>query len=68
MIPAHFMRDDLTGVALATIFFGLLFIPPGFAIAWVFDLLNFRTISTGWRMVSALAISVAMVPGIEFLL
>ncbi len=68
MIPAHFMRDDLFGVALATLLFGLLFIPPGFAIAWLFDLLNFRTASTGWRIVTALAISVAIVPAIEFLL
>ncbi len=68
MPPAHFMRDDLAGVALATLLFGLLFIPPGFAIAWAFNLLSFRTISTGWRIVSGLAISVAMVPAIEFLL
>jgi hypothetical protein len=68
MPPAHFMRDDLLGVALATLLFGLLFIPPGFAIAWLFDLLNFRSASTGWRIITALQISVAMVPAIEFLL
>jgi hypothetical protein len=68
MPPAHFMRDDLLGVALATLLFGLLFIPPGFAIAWLFDLLDFRSATSGWRIVCGLAISVAMVPAIEFLL
>lgn len=68
MPPAHFMRDDLIGVALATLLFGLLFIPPGFAIAWLFDLLDFRTSTPGARLISALAISVAIVPAIEFLL
>lgn len=68
MPPPHFMRDDLLGVALATILFGLLFIPPGFTIAWAFDLLNFRTSSPGWRLVIGLAVSVAIVPAIEFLL
>jgi len=68
MPPAHFMRDDLAGVALATVLFGLLFIPPGFAIGWAFDLFNFRTVSTGWRIVAGLALSVAMAPVIEFLL
>jgi len=68
MPPAHFMRDDLAGVALATLLFGLLFIPPGIAIAWAFDLFNFRTVSSGWRILAGLAISVAMVPAIEFLL
>ena len=68
MPPAHFMRDDLLGVALATILFGLLFIPPGFAIAWLFDLLDFRSATPGSRLVSGLAISVALVPAIEFLL
>src|SRR5580658_8772777 len=68
MPPAHFMRDDLAGVALATLLFGLLFIPPGIAIAWAFDFFNFRTASTGWRVVAGLAISVAMVPVVEFLL
>jgi hypothetical protein len=62
------MRDDLAGVALATFLFGLLFIPPGFAIGWAFDLFNFRTASAGWRIISGLAISVAMAPAIEFLL
>jgi hypothetical protein len=68
MPPAHFMRDDLAGVALATLLFGLLFMPPGIAIAWAFDLFNFRTASAGWRILAGLAISVAMVPAIEFLL
>lgn len=67
MPPAHFMRDDLLGVALATLLFGLLFIPPGFAIAWAFDLFDFRAASQGWRIIAALAISVGIVPAIEFL-
>jgi hypothetical protein len=62
------MRDDLVGVALAILLFGLLFIPPGFAIAWAFDLLDFRASSPGWRMVVGLAVSVSMVTAIEFLL
>jgi hypothetical protein len=65
---AHFTRDDLTGVALATVLFGLLFIPPGFAIAWLSDLFDFRKASRGWQVVVGLAVSVAIVPVIEFLL
>jgi hypothetical protein len=68
MPPAHFMRDDLLGVALATLLFALLLIPPGFTIAWLFDLLSFRNSSPGWKIAVGLAVSVAMVPGIEFLL
>ncbi len=64
----NFMRDDLAGVALATVLFALLLIPPGYTIAWLLDLLNFRGSSPGWRIVVSLAVSVAMVPGIEFLL
>jgi hypothetical protein len=68
MHPAHFMRDDLTGVALATVLLGLLLIPPGFTIAWIFDLLNFRASSPAWKIVLGLGVSVAMVPAIDFLL
>jgi len=64
----HFMRDDLAGAALATLLFGLIFIPPGYAIAWIYDLLHFRASSPRWRIVVGFALSVAMVPGIEFLL
>ena len=67
MNPAHFMRDDLIGVAVATLLFGLLFIPPGYAIAWLFDLLDFRKVSPAWRILLGLAVSVSMVPAIEFL-
>lgn len=68
MNSAHFMRDDLVGVALATLLFGLLFIPPGYTVAWLFDLFDFRKASPGWQIVVGLALSVSMVPVIEFLL
>ncbi len=68
MTPAHFTRDDLAGVALATLLFGFLFVPPGFALAWRFDLLEFRKASRGWQFALGLAISVAIVPAVEFLL
>jgi hypothetical protein len=68
MNSAHLMRDDFFGVALATLLFSLLFIPPGFAVAWLFDLFDFRKASAAWRIVVGLAVSIAMVPAIEFLL
>ena len=68
MNPMHFMRDDIFGVALATLLFGLFFVPPGFVIAWLFDLLDFRKASLGWQAAVGLALSVAIVPGGEFVL
>jgi hypothetical protein len=68
MNSAHFMRDDFAGVALATLLFGLLFIPPGVTLAWLFDLFDFRNASFGSRIVVGLAVSVSIVPAIEFLL
>ncbi len=68
MTPEHFMRDDLVGVALATVMLAALLIPPGYLFGWLFDLFDFRGETLAWQVLLALPLSIALVPILEFLL
>ncbi len=65
---AHFMREDLVGVGLATLLFAAVLIPPGYLVGWLFDLLEFRRRSRPWQVLTSLVLSISIVPIVDYLL
>jgi hypothetical protein len=68
-MPAeHFMRDDIIGVAIGTLLFAVLLLPPGYMFGWLFDLMDFRQRSWPEQLATSLVLSVSMVPILDYLL
>src|SRR5579864_23226 len=68
MVGEHFTRDDLIGVAIGTLLFAVLLLPPGYMFGWLFDLLDFRQRSWPEQLTTSLVLSVSMVPVLDYLL
>ncbi len=68
MPTEHFTRDDLIGVAIGTLLFAVLLLPPGYTLGWLSDLLDFRQRSWPEQLVTSLVLSVSMVPILDYFL
>jgi hypothetical protein len=68
MMPAHnFMFDDLAGCLMAVALFPLFLACPGYAIAWLLDLFEFRQRTLAFRIALSIPLSVAMCPIVTYL-
>jgi len=68
MTEAHFTRDDLIGVAAATVLLAPFLLAPGYLFGWIFDLFGFRRESRAWQAVFSLVLSVSISPILVFLI
>ncbi|HEV2202228.1 MAG TPA: hypothetical protein VGR73_20610 [Bryobacteraceae bacterium] len=64
----HFTRDDLIGVAIGTLLFAVLLLPPGYLFGWLFDLLDFRRRNWPEQLATSVVLSVSMVPILDYFL
>jgi len=62
MPAAHFMLDDIAGSLRAIALFPLFVVIPGYAVAWMLDLLSFRRRTEVFRLAASVPISMALCP------
>lgn len=62
------MREDIAGSLTAVALFPLFILLPGYAIAWLADLFEFRRRTAAFRLALAAPLSIAICPIITFLL
>src|SRR5580704_5218139 len=68
MIPLHnFMLVDLMASALAVCLYPLFVFVPGYAIAWLLDLFDFRRRTLMFRAVLSVPLSIAVCPILSYL-
>ncbi len=67
-MPVHnFMLDDLVGSLKAIGLFPLFVLIPGYAIAWLLNLFEFRQRTTAFRIALAIPLSLAICPIVTYL-
>src|SRR5579872_1016253 len=66
MLP-HFTAEDLTSTLLAIVLFPVFLWVPGYAIAWLLDLFQFRRRTFPFRAVLSLPLSIALCPILTYL-
>jgi hypothetical protein len=67
-MPAHnFMVNDVAGTAAAFAVFALFAFVPGYSLAWLLDLLDFRQRTPAARCALAIALSIGIAPIIAYL-
>ncbi len=67
MPAGGFMLRDIAGTAAAFVLFALFAFVPGYTLAWLLDLKEFRRRGPGGRSALAVAISVGICPAIAYL-
>jgi hypothetical protein len=68
-MPIHnFMLDDVAGCLKAICLFPLFVLVPGYAIAWLCDLFEFRCRTTAFRLAVSIPLSIAICPIVTYLL
>lgn len=68
-MPTHnFMLQDLAGCLKAICLFPLFVFVPGYAIAWLLDLYDFRRRATAFRLAFSLPLSIGLCPLVTYLL
>jgi hypothetical protein len=63
----HFMRDDLLRSLLAVCLFPLFVVLPGYSLAWLLDLCEFRRRTWAFRAALSLCLSMAVCPVVTYL-
>ena len=64
----NFTLHDIFGAVLASAFFALVYIAPGYVTGWLLDLFDFRQRTSAARFVIAIVLSVAISPILLFLI
>src|SRR5579863_1475045 len=64
----NFMLEDVTGCLKAICLFPLFVAIPGYAIAWLCDLFEFRRRTTAFRLALSVPLSIAVCPIVTYLL
>jgi hypothetical protein len=64
----HFMGEDLAGSLLAICLLPLFLWIPGYSVAWLLDLFDFRRRTTAFRIALSLPLSIAVCPIATYLL
>jgi hypothetical protein len=68
-MPVHnFMLDDIKGALAAIALFPLFVLIPGYVLAWLLDLFEFRGRTLGFRVCLSVALSIAVCPIVTYLL
>jgi hypothetical protein len=68
-MPVHnYMLEDLLGTLRAIAIFPVFLLFPGYVIAWLLDLLDFRRRTLAFRVTFAVPLSIALCPILTFLL
>src|SRR5580704_13655260 len=68
-MPIHnFMLDDVVGCLKAISLFPIFVLVPGYAIAWLCDLFEFRRRTAAFRLAVSIPLSIAICPIVTYLL
>ena len=67
-MPTHsFMLADLEGSLVAVCLFPLFVLAPGYAVAWLTDLFEFRRRTAAFRLALSVPLSIAVCPAVTYL-